>query len=153
MDHQTSPEADDICATCGHAECDGDHHRAGVGIDRFLAHPETGVRRERPARRRPFEPTAAQQAIHDDRRRLSGDGEARGAWIESIEALLPGHTCQTDGLNFKWTTPAGTWKLELDVRMFGGPAITLVGPNGTWKLSDHRVPYVETFLCLVGAIE
>lgn len=109
-----------------------------------------------PARRRPasFEIDEAQEEIYQDRKRLNKDGDARMAWIEAIEQLLPDHTYSGPDIhNYKWTTRAGTWRLFLDTRAFTWVGVEVTGPGGKWRLSDHRVPYVATFLRLVGALE
>jgi hypothetical protein len=36
--------------------------------------------------------------------------------------------------------------------MFNAVGVEVTGPRGSWKLSDHRVEYVDAFLRLVGAI-
>ncbi len=90
---------------------------------------------------------------HLDGARLAKDSDARGEWIASIEQLIPLHAHTFDGtLGYRWTTPLGTWELVLDVRMFNTVGVEIRCPQGDWKLSDHRVEYVDAFLRLVGAI-
>jgi hypothetical protein len=106
------------------------------------------------ARRQPqFGPDP--QETGRDAQLLGRDVDARMMWNNSIEALLPTHTCLGDSgeTPHKWTTRLGTWKLQLDARMYQRIGVTVTGPGGTWRLADHRVEYVAAFLRLVGAIE
>jgi hypothetical protein len=93
------------------------------------------------------------EEIAADAKRLDSDREARTAWVNSVEALLPAHTCPLSGLRFKWTTPLGVWKLGLDLHMFQEVKVQVSGPGGHWCLADHRIEYVAAFLRLVGAVE
>jgi hypothetical protein len=92
------------------------------------------------------------QGIWLDAKRLGQDGDARAAWVDSIEALLPAHACMGTDSFYKWTTRLGTWKLQLDARMFQRIGVSVSGPGGSWELADHQVGYVAAFLRLVGAI-
>jgi hypothetical protein len=103
-------------------------------------------------RQPPFGPDP--QEIWHDAKLLGQDAGARMAWSDSIEALLPTHAHLGGGDSpHKWTTRLGTWKLQLDSRMFQRIGVTVTGPGGTWQLADYRVEYVAAFLRLVGAIE
>jgi hypothetical protein len=88
--------------------------------------------------------------INADRKRLASQ-EERGEWVDAITDLLPPHAMSTGGLAYKWTTPLGSWRLEINTG-WGGPWVIVKALGGEWKLADHRVPYVESFLRLVGAI-